>query len=261
MSQPVRFGIRETLLAEVKANEPVGYPATPLSQRSILDAAARRLNANQRPDLEEAILTQWHDLFRTGLLCWGLNLSNPDPPFFHLTERGRQALVHLTRDPSNPAGYLRHLASVAKLDSVAMSYVTEALECYVAGLFKACSVMVGAAAERMVIDLRELTVQKLKLLNLLVPKNMEDWRIKTVSDALRGFFEGQAKNLQRPLYDHFEAYWPAFTQQIRATRNEAGHPMSVDPVTPDTAHASLLVFPELAKLANSLQQWVMRELK
>jgi len=29
-------------------------------------------------------------------------------------------------------------------------------------------------------------------------------------------------------------------------------------VTPDTVHASLLIFPELAKLANSLSPWVSR---
>jgi hypothetical protein len=261
MTQSDRLDIREVLLAEIKARQPSGYTSAPLHQKSILDAVAKRLNANQRPDIEEAILTQWHDLFRTGLLAWGLNLSNPDPPFFHLAERGRQALVHLERNPSNPAGYLRHLASIAELESVSMSYLVEGLECYAAGLFKAASVMVGGAAEKTVLNLRDLTVQKLKSLETPVPKKMEDWRIKVITDALYVFFEGQAVKFERPLYEVFEAYWPAFTQQIRATRNDAGHPTSVDPVTPDTVHASLLIFPELAKLADSLQRWVISDLK
>ena len=33
-----------------------------------------------------------------------------------------------------------------------------------------------------------------------------------------------------------------------------------DPLTPDTVHASLLIFPELAKLANSLSRWVSNDL-
>ena len=37
-------------------------------------------------DLQQAILTCWHDLFRDGALSWGYDLDNPDPPFFHIPE-------------------------------------------------------------------------------------------------------------------------------------------------------------------------------
>ena len=43
-------------------------------------------------DQEQALLTQFYELFRTGYLAWGMNLSNPDPPFFHITEQGTNAL-------------------------------------------------------------------------------------------------------------------------------------------------------------------------
>ncbi len=149
---------------------------------------------------------------------------------------------------------------MATLDAVGLSYLAEGVECYVAGLFKAAAVMVGAAAERVILDLRDVTTQKLTSLGKPVPKNMEDWRIKTISDALRSFFEGHLAQFSRELREPFEAYWPAFSQQIRATRNDAGHPTSVEPVTPDTVHASLLIFPELARLVNSLSRWVADDL-
>ena len=38
-------------------------------------------------DLQQAILTCWHDLFREGILSWGYDLDNPDSPFFHIPER------------------------------------------------------------------------------------------------------------------------------------------------------------------------------
>ena len=38
-------------------------------------------------DIQQAILTCWHDLFREGALSWGYDLDNPDPPFFHIPER------------------------------------------------------------------------------------------------------------------------------------------------------------------------------
>jgi len=84
-----------------------------------------------------------------------------------------------------------------------MSYLTEGLECYVAGLFKAAAVMVGAAAESVILDLRDATVQKLTSLGMPVPKGMEDWRIKTVSDALRSFFEGYSATFTRELREPF----------------------------------------------------------
>jgi hypothetical protein len=261
MSQPLGPTIREVLLTEIKAQDPQGRPTFPsLQQQPILDAVGRKLCANRDQNLEQAVLTQWHDLFRTGLLAWGLNLSNPNPPFFHLTERGRQALASLARDPSNPAGYLRHLASVASIDPIAMSYLAEGLDCYVDGLFKASAVMVGCAAESVILCLRDLAAQKLTALGKAIPANLNDWRIKTVSDALHGFFDEYSGTFSRELREPFEAYWAAFAQQIRAARNDAGHPTSVDPVTPDTVHASLLIFPELARLANSLSRWVSNDL-
>jgi hypothetical protein len=261
MAQPPGPTIREVLLAEIAAQDPKGRSGlSELQQQTVLDAAGRKLLASRDGSTEQAILTQWQDLFRTGLLAWGLNLSNPNPPFFHLTAIGRSALANLARDPSNPAGYLRHLALVATLDPIAMSYLAEGLDCYVGGLFKASAVMIGCAAESVILTLRDLTVQRLTGLNKTIPQNLTDWRIKTVSDTLRSFFDDHSGTFNRELCEPFEAYWAAFAQQIRAARNDAGHPTSIDPVTPDTVHASLLIFPELVRLANSLSQWVSNDL-
>jgi hypothetical protein len=82
--QPVKPSIREVLLQEIKAQEAQTRTGGTLQQSSLLDAAARTLKGCSH----EAILTQWSELFRTGLLAWGMNLSNPNPPFFHLTDRG-----------------------------------------------------------------------------------------------------------------------------------------------------------------------------
>jgi hypothetical protein len=250
------MSIREVLLGEIRAQEPKDHSGPTLHQGGVLDATARKLGIINHPDLEKAVLTQWGELFRTGLLAWGVNLSNPNPPFFHLTERGRTALENLTRDPSNPAGYLRHLSSIAHLDAVAISYIREALDCYVAGLFKAAAVMVGGAAERAIVTVRDTTVDKLKSLGRSAPKDMVDWKIKTISDSLQHLFDGHKAAMPRELREAFEAYWSAFGQQIRTARNDVGHPESVDPVTPDTVHASLLIFPELARLARGLEDWV-----
>jgi hypothetical protein len=250
MPQPPQPSIREVLLQEIQAQSLAGS----LQRDSVLNAAAQKLpGVNQ-----QAILAQWYELFRTGLLAPSLNLRNPDPPFFHLTDTGRRALENATRDPSNPAGYLRHLALIAPLNNVAMSHLTEGLDCYVGGLFKAAAVMVGGAAESVILDLRDSTAQKLKTLNKPIPRPLEDWRIKTVTDGLRDFLDEQKAHFSRDLRDEFEAYWSAFALQIRAARNDAGHPASIAPVTPDKVHASLLIFTGLARLANNLADQFFR---
>ena len=89
-----------------------------------------------------------------------------------------------------------------------------------------------------------------------VPANLQNWKIKPVLDALQTELDAQKRHMPKSLAEVFQPYWPAFTQQIRTVRNDVGHPNSIDPVTPDTVHAALLVFPEVAKLATQLVNWI-----
>jgi hypothetical protein len=150
---------------------------------------------------------------------------------------------------------------VAKLNPVANSYLAEGLECFVAGYFKAAAVLIGGAAESLILELRDAAVTRLNTLKRSEPKGLTDWRVKTVLDALQGFLDSQKGALPRELREEYEAYWAAFAQQIRATRNDAGHPTTVDPVSEDGVHASFLVFPELARLTTALASWVNTGLK
>lgn len=116
--------------------------------------------------------------------------------------------------------------------------------------------MVGCAAESLTLELRDELVAKMKTLGKTIPHNLEDWRVRTVLHALQKDFESQKKTMGLQLRESFEAYWPAFTQQIRAVRNEAGHPVSVDPITDRAVHSSLLIFPELAVLSSNIMHWI-----
>lgn len=239
-------------LVERYANER-GY----LQTGAMLSETAKALkigHANTAAD--QVLLTVWHDLFRSGILSWGCDLSNPGPPFFHVTDRGRAALKQLSRDPSNPAGYLAHLKAGGSLNPIAMSYIAEGLETYNAGCYRATAVMVGCASESVMLELRDLLIVQLTAKSLPVSKKLEDWRIKTVLDQLAAEIDQRLKVMPRPLQEEYSAYWPAFTGQIRMARNDAGHPTSIDPVTVDTVHASLLIFPQLAKLSLQLLAWV-----
>jgi len=258
--------IRAVILKVIQDQHPKGQSGAPLNQKTVLDETKLRLNISyENIEKEQAILTAWSDLFRTGYLAWGLKISSPDRPLFHVTEMGRSTLASLNSDPGNPAGYLHHLSAIAQLNPIVYSYLKESLESYVSGHYKAAVVMVGGATESIILELRDITVQKLTLLGKPVDNKLNDWRIKTVSNALHKLFDGlktqMVKGKDNALRDEFEAYWSAFAQQIRAVRNDAGHPTSVDPVTQNSVRASLLIFIEIAKLADKLKILVNNDLK
>lgn len=254
--------IRALILQVIQDKHPKGQSGAPLTNKAVLEETQRRLGITyENSEKEQTILSIWHDLFRTGYLAWGLSINSPDTPFFHVTEAGRRTLAALTRDPGNPAGYLHHLSSAAKINPIAYSYLKESLDCYISGLYKAAAVMIGGATESIILELREIVAQKLISLGKPVNPALNATKIKTVSNALHVFFDGLKAQLSIELRDEFEAYWSAFAQQIRAVRNDAGHPTSVDPVTPDSIHASLLIFPEIAKLSDKLKIWVINDFK
>lgn len=231
-----------------------------LQSGSVLRAAARELFNQQRESLEDeqALLTQLHDFFRTGYLAWGYNIMNPNPPFFHLTEKGRKTLANFSRDPGNPSGYMNRIVSIGQINPIAKSYLVEALDCYVSDLNKAGAVMIGGASESLLIELRDSISDKLTTLGKPVPKDILAWQAARMLAGLKAVLDTQ--RLPNELKAEYESFWPAFTQQIRAARNDAGHPSAIDPITTDTLHASLLIFPELLKLQSSLVAWVRTSL-
>ena len=244
--------VRSTLLDVIQ--ERAGSPGL-FQSGSILNEVSRR--AGLRGDRQEQVLlTLWHDLVRTGYIAWGVNVLNADPPFCHLTERGRRLLENASRDPANPAGYLAYLRANASLNPVAQSYVEEAVETYNAACFKATAVMVGGASESLLLELRDTLVAKLDSAGRSVPSGLKDWRAKRVIDGVEAVLQDHLRAMPRPLAEAFSTYYAAFAGQIRMVRNDAGHPKSVEPVRADTVHSSLLIFPELAKLVSELKDWV-----
>lgn len=223
---------------------------------SILQKVFERFNPRPSIDIQEAILTLFYDLFRNGHLAWGLNFSNTDPPFCHVTDQGRKTLAHLSRDPANPDGYLNHLQNQGVVNPIAFSYVEEALKTYNASCFKAAAVMIGAASESLILEIRDEVVKEITRLKKPLSKKLGAWPIKTVLDQLQVELNAQKKQMGKNLAEAFDAHWGAFTQQIRTPRNNAGHPISINPVTPETVHASLLIFPELGKLSSDLRGWI-----
>jgi hypothetical protein len=189
-------------------------------------------------------------------LAWGRDVENYRFDSVHLTQAGRETLKHLSRDPANRGGYMEYLKQAAPLSPVASSYLEEALSTYAANCYKATAVMIGGAAERMALDLRDALEVRIKALGRPVPKKLQDWRAKIVLDAIALELAPHKASMPGDLGERFDAHWPSFTHQIRSARNEAGHPSRIDPVTAELVHGNLLIFPELARMVAQLIAWI-----
>jgi len=258
--------VREVLLTVIERQDQKRKEYSPgqkkLVQSEVLDETQTLLSITNGDEVrEQAVLAAWNDLLRTGFIAWGASLHSPTPPHFFVTDKGRRALQQITRDPHNPTGYMRHLDTRTKVGSITRSYISEAVECYAAGFFKSSAVMVGAASESMIVDLIELVKSKLATDELPVPNDLNDWRILIATKALTDIFDARIprKKPHRELRERYDAQWKGFAGQLRTTRNDAGHPTSVEPVTDDMVHASLLIFPEFAGLASALVDWLCEE--
>lgn len=253
---PTANQIREQLLEVVAEVAPKGPGDGSLQSGTVLRIVHERLGKQRDHLTEEGILTAFHDLFRTGYLAWGFNLANPNPPFFHITDQGRRSLENYSRDPSNPDGYFAYLTRIGELNPIANSYLAEAVSCFASDLPKSAAVMIGASSESLALEIRDSIVNYLENEGEQVPQGLNDWRIKIVLDSIQVFFDGKLKEMPREIKDSYRSYWSAFTQQVRAIRNDAGHPNSVEPIEIEAVHASLLIFPELLRLSINLKIWV-----
>lgn len=251
--------IRDVLLQVIEEVKPKSDSTSNLQSSSILRTTAERLGIGRDLKQEQAILTEFSRLFSTGYLGWGHNLDNDGPPFCHVTSQGEAALERVSRDPANPEGFKRYLADNADISAISESYLNEALDCYVNGQHKAAAVMLGAASERLALDVRDAVLAKIKREKGAVRPDLEDWRIKKVLGALKHYLDQHKQDLGATLRDSYESHWPAFTQEIRVARNEAGHPNNIAPVTYEAVHANFLVFPIVAELSTELRGWASKK--
>lgn len=221
----------------------------------VLDRAAQRLEIRYNHALEQALLTVWHDLFRTGHLARGHNIDQVEG-WFHVTEQGRRTLEHISRDPANPDGYLAHLRTIGMMNPIIESYLNEALQTYNTNCFKASAVMIGVAVESITLELRDALVQQILAAGNEPRRSLKAHQIKQVQTGLRGELDSRKQDMPHSLRERYEAYWDGFVQQIRISRNETGHPNSIEPITAENVHGLLLMFPAILETAVQLKAWI-----
>lgn len=174
--------IRQTLLEAIMVDSANGK--TSIGAERVMGIAASNLGIPHNSPLRLNLLTHWNELIRGGLLGFGTDNGRWSTDACIVTESGKKTLENVSRDPANPAGYLAYLDAEVGLPAIARGYVEEALNTYNACCYKATAVMIGAAVEALVLDLRDTLVTHLKAKSIPVPKDLGVWQAKTVLEMI-----------------------------------------------------------------------------
>jgi hypothetical protein len=143
-----------------------------------------------------------------------------------------------------------------KQQDVALSCLEEALDTYNKGNVKATAVMLGYAVEALSLSSRDRIKSRIASNGGAAPAQLDDWRIATFLRALEQVLDARVAAMPRHLRERYESFWTAWTGLFRMTRNDAGHPKSIEPVTRDAVHGQLLLLHEHARLVFELEAWV-----
>jgi hypothetical protein len=122
--------------------------------------------------------------------------------------------------------------------------------------YKASAVMIGCASESMILELRETLVSKMMASGNSPNSKLKSEQVKVVIDEIETVIKTKKAIIPKKLFEFFDSFWTALSAQIRISRNEAGHPNSIEPVSEESVHSSLLIFPEILKLIENLSDWI-----
>lgn len=228
-----------------------------IEKRKFLEQITKQLNPVSGSDFVD-LMNAWHDLYRSGIIGWGYMPDRTgDEDMVHLTRHGQNVLENVRRDPSNPNAYLAYLDSAVPPNTVARSYLEEALKTYGAGCDKATVVLAGCASEALILELRDAIGAKYDAAPATRPRSLQttEWRVRTIIDGIHDVLTNARRQMDNDLWERFDYRWTAVIDIIRRARNEVGHPSAIAPVTRDDVHVLLLSFPEVAKLTRDLITW------
>jgi hypothetical protein len=196
-----------------------------------------------------------------GILAPGTSSNNPDLPFFHITQYGREVLTSTGPPPYDPTGYLKRLQErVTSPDPTVVAYLAESLETLRKGNLVASTVMLGIAAERVFLLLCESLETALanpaekvafaKLLARFVMKPKLDWvhnKIQQIQKLSPSGFPENATIMVVAIYD-----------LIRCQRNDLGHPRQLPPrVNREDAFVNLQIFPRYYEIAEAIRTFLL----
>jgi len=179
------------------------------------------------------------------------------PPWFRLTPYGRKVIDAERPSPNDPTGYLGSLAAGtgSVYDQTAAGYADEALRCYNAGCYSASALLIGVAAERVMLNLVDVGGKVLSEAPELEQFRKLSWQVSKRHEWIRTKIQQLPEKLRRELQTDIAV--TTLYELIRRQRNDLGHPQDTPPTIPqprafDLFQCLLSVVTDAARLADYL---------
>lgn len=199
----------------------------------------------------------WESLI-AGLVGIGGNESNPELPFFHITNFGKECIERGEISVYDPTGLVANLKmTIPDLDAIIEEYLREALSSFSRNCFRSSTVMIGCAAECLFL----MTIDSFKSHFIHADqlrkfeKAIENRPIKRIFDEFQSKLQIIKNELkQYTKRDDWDTLVSGIFNLIRRHRNEAGHPTGVR-VEKETVLSLILLFREYCKSGYELKQY------
>ena len=196
------------------------------------------------------------DLSVERIITPGSNTSNPNWPWFRLTDFGKQ-VVSGSHHYYDPEGYAEHLQSIVpELDDVVRQYALEGTRCFKQRLWFAAAVMLGAAAERLVLLLLESIrdaesdpQQKQECTNLL-----DKPRLPAIFSLIKDRLDSLEATIPYNVHQGSITHLNSLFEMIRVHRNEAVHPKIAE-ISQQKIFLALQSFPGAIEVMCRLIDW------
>jgi hypothetical protein len=191
--------------------------------------------------------TLW-ECFRQGLIAPGQRDGDWTYARFSRTEQGDRIVAATGVTVYDPGSYLHALNTAHPLDEVEQRFVTQGMAAFRQQLFDAAVVMVGCAAEHLLVALGDALIVKSPASEQKVQNALR----KQVSDQIK-YFEGALAGqdlppeLERTRADRFRF----LASIIREVRNEGGHPIA-QPVDRETCEVAFSLYRHYRQWAYSV---------
>lgn len=210
--------------------------------------------AGLHPDDAELALEIVWDLFRQGILTFGLNASNPGWPYLRLTRFGECALQQAPYRLHNKADFMKALRSEGlDLSPNAVLYLREAVAAFYTDCLLSACVMLGVAAE----------TEFLRLLGVAKDSKTYGRFFSRIGDGMgvraKILRFGEAIKPMAALLpegttaDLGEAL-TTMQSILRATRGESGEPSGASPPSRDQVYVYLQLFIPFAEQLSRLRR-------
>jgi hypothetical protein len=186
-------------------------------------------------------------LINSGVLVQGKDSSNEQWPWLSVTELGDDYLKHGGPDVYDPDGYVNQVAERHAIDAVEAPYLGQAVSAFHADLPDAGAVMLGAAAEHVILLLAEAIGRADDTTARKVEKLLSGPVLRVLTFVTL-YLETRKNDLPRQLREQLETTFAGVASMIRVARNDAGHP-ALGNVDRDHALVLLRLFPSFRNWA------------